>query len=99
MDLTVFNHIMDAQGFTESEYMALQGIYTGKYDPLINVPMSIPYALSTSIVPALTTVVMARNRKKDTLSDRSDASFNNDHNASKLCWISCTGISAYGASI
>ncbi len=42
----------------------LQGIYTGKYDPLINVPMSIPYALSTSIVPALTTVVMARNRKK-----------------------------------
>ena len=55
---------MDAQGFTESEYMALQGIYTGKYDPLINVPMSIPYALSTSIVPALTTVVMARNRKK-----------------------------------
>ena len=64
LDLTVFNHIMDAQGFTESEYMALQGIYTGKYDPLINVPMSIPYALSTSIVPALTTVVMARNRKK-----------------------------------
>lgn len=64
LDLTVFNHIMDAQGFTESEYMALQGIYTGKYDPLINVPMSIPYALSTSIVPALTTVVMARNRKR-----------------------------------
>ena len=64
LDLTIFNHIMDAQGFTESEYMALQGIYTGKYDPLINVPMSIPYALSTSIVPALTTVVMARNKRK-----------------------------------
>jgi len=54
LDLTVFNHIMDAQGFTESEYMALQGIYTGKYDPLINVPMSIPYAnLTLKAAPAL----------------------------------------------
>src|SRR5699024_8514895 len=42
IDLTVFNHIMSWQGFSEQEYMALQGIYTGKYDPLINVPLSIP---------------------------------------------------------
>ncbi|MCC2253492.1 polysaccharide biosynthesis protein [Ruminococcus sp. CLA-AA-H200] len=64
LDLTIFNHIMDAQGFTEQQYMSLQGIYTGKYDPLINVPMSIPYALSSSIVPSLTAVVMAKNKKK-----------------------------------
>lgn len=64
LDLTIFNHIMDSQGFVEQEYMALQGIYTGKYDPLINVPMSIPYALSTSIVPALTAVVMAGKKRK-----------------------------------
>lgn len=64
LDLTIFNHILDAQGFTEQQYMALQGIYTGKYDPLINVPMSVPYALSASIVPSLTAAVMAGKRKK-----------------------------------
>ena len=64
IDLTVFNHVMDAQGFAESEYIALQGIYTGKYDPLINVPMAIPNALCTSLVPSLTMVVIAGVRKK-----------------------------------
>ena len=64
LDLTIFNHILDAQGYTEQQYMALQGIYTGKYDPLINVPMSVPYALSASIVPSLTAVVMAGKRKR-----------------------------------
>lgn len=64
IDLTVFNHVMDAQGFAESEYIALQGIYTGKYDPLINVPMAIPNALCTSLVPSLTMVVVAGLQKK-----------------------------------
>ena len=52
IDLTVFNHVMDAQGFVESEYIALQGIYTGKYDPFVNVPMAIPNALCTCWSPA-----------------------------------------------
>ena len=64
IDLTVFNHIMSWQGFSEQEYMALQGIYTGKYDPLINVPLSIPSAVSASIVPTLTAAVMNRQRKR-----------------------------------
>lgn len=64
LDLTIFNHIMDAQGYTEQEYMALQGIYTAKYDTLINVPMAIPYALSASIVPSLTAVVTAGTKKQ-----------------------------------
>ena len=64
IDLTVFNHIMSWQGFSEQEYMALQGIYTGKYDPLINVPLSIPSAVSASIVPTFTAAVMNRQRKK-----------------------------------
>lgn len=42
IDLTIFNHVMEAQGYVEKEYMALQGIYTGKYDTLINVPMQSP---------------------------------------------------------
>lgn len=63
LDLTIFNHIMDAQGYVEQEYMALQGIYTAKYDTLINVPMSIPYALSASIVPSLVAVVTTGTKR------------------------------------
>ena len=63
IDLTIFNHVMEAQGYVEKEYMALQGIYTGKYDTLINVPMAIANALGTSVVPSLTAVVTNGTRK------------------------------------
>ena len=63
LDLTIFNHIMDAQGYVEEEYMALQGIYSGKYDTLVNVPLSIPWALCSSVVPSLTAAVATRSRK------------------------------------
>ena len=59
IDLTIFNHVMESQG-----YMALQGIYTGKYDTLINVPMAIANALGTSLVPSLTAVVTAGTKKQ-----------------------------------
>lgn len=64
IDLTIFNHVMEAQGYVEKEYMALQGIYTGKYDTLINVPMAIANALGTSVVPSLTAVVTNGTRKQ-----------------------------------
>ena len=60
----IFNHVMEAQGYVEKEYMALQGIYTGKYDTLINVPMAIANALGTSVVPSLTAVVTNGTRKQ-----------------------------------
>ena len=63
LDLTIFNHIMEAQGYVEEEYMALQGIYSGKYDPLVNVPLSISSALCASVVPSLTAAVAMRSRK------------------------------------
>lgn len=63
LDLTIFNHIMDAQGYVEQEYMALQGIYTAKYDTLINVPLSIPYALSASVVPSLVAVITSGTKR------------------------------------
>ena len=64
IDLTIFNHIMSSQGFEEAEYMALQGIYTGKYDTLINVPMAIANALGASVVPSLTAVVANGTKKQ-----------------------------------
>lgn len=63
LDLTIFNHIMEAQGYVEEEYMALQGIYSGKYDTLVNVPLSIPWALCSSVVPSLTAAVATRSRR------------------------------------
>ena len=64
IDLTIFNHVMQAQGFVEKEYMALQGIYTGKYDTLINVPMAIANAMGTSVVPSLTAVAIAGTKRQ-----------------------------------
>lgn len=43
--------------------MALQGIYSGKYDTLVNVPLSIPFALCSSVVPSLTAAVATRSRR------------------------------------
>lgn len=68
IDLTIFNHIMSSQGYVEQEYMALQGIYTGKYDTLINVPMAIANALGASVVPSLTAAVA--NGTKQQINDK-----------------------------
>ncbi|GAA0792434.1 polysaccharide biosynthesis protein [Clostridium sp. AF19-22AC] len=62
IDLTLFNKIMAAQGFSEKEYMALQGIYTGKYNTLINVPMAMANGLAASVIPSLTAAVPTGNK-------------------------------------
>lgn len=63
MDLTIFNSIMSAQGYTEKEYMAMQGIFTGKYNTLINVPLAMANGLAASVIPSLTAAVTKRDRK------------------------------------
>ena len=62
LDLTVFNFIMDAQGYVEKEYMALQGIYTGKYNTLINVPLAMANGLAASVIPSLTVALASRKK-------------------------------------
>lgn len=64
LDLKIFNDIMSAQGFTEKEYMALQGIYTGKYNTLINVPLAVANGLAASVIPSMTMAVTAGERKQ-----------------------------------
>lgn len=64
LDLTFFNKIMAAQGFTEKEYMALQGIYTGKYNTLINVPLAVANGLAASVIPSLTMAVTTGEKKQ-----------------------------------
>lgn len=64
LDLSFFNQIMVAQGFTEKEYMTLQGIYTGKYNTLINIPLAMANGLAASVIPSLTMAAATKNKKE-----------------------------------
>jgi stage V sporulation protein B len=64
IDISVYKHIAEFQGYSAAEYGAWNGIYTGKYTTLINVPIAIASALATSSVPALT-AAYASGRKED----------------------------------
>ncbi len=64
IDEAVFKNIAVFQGYPESEYGVWNGIYSGKYQVLINVPLSIASALAASSVPALTAALSAGHRKE-----------------------------------
>ena len=64
LDLSFFNQIMAAQGFTEKEYMTLQGIYTGKYNTLINIPLGVGDGVAGSGSPSLTMAAATKNKKE-----------------------------------
>ena len=61
IDMAVFKNIANAQGYSALEISTWNGVYTGRYKTLINVPISIASALAASSVPALT----AAYTKKD----------------------------------
>lgn len=54
LDQAIFKNIANIQGYTANEISEWNGIYTGKYKTLINVPISIASSLAASSVPALT---------------------------------------------
>lgn len=54
IDEAVFKNIAFLQGYAESDYGNWNGIYSGKYQVLINVPIAIASSLAASSVPALT---------------------------------------------
>lgn len=62
IDLTLFAKIMAAQGVPLKEYIIPQGIYTGKYNTLINIPLAMANGLAASVIPALTAAVAKGNR-------------------------------------
>ena len=70
LDLTLFNKIMAAQGFAQKEYVGLQGIYTGKYNTLINVPLAVANGLASAVLPSLAAAVAIR--KKNQIHDKID---------------------------
>ncbi len=62
VDMYLFNQIMSFQGFAEKEYMSLLGIYTGKYNTLINVPLAVANGLAASVIPSLATALTSGNK-------------------------------------
>ncbi len=62
IDMYLFNQIMALQGFAEKEYMSLLGIYTGKYNTLINVPLAVANGLAASVIPSLAVVITSGNK-------------------------------------
>lgn len=62
IDQAVYKNLAVYQGYTTEEYGVWNGIYTGKYQVLINVPIAIASSLAASSVPALTAAYA--NKKK-----------------------------------
>ena len=63
LDQGIFNHVLAAQGFTEEQYVAIFGVYTGKFRVLMNVPLSIASCLAPSVVPSLSAAIAGGNYK------------------------------------
>jgi stage V sporulation protein B len=51
IDGSLFGHLMSEKGFGKEERDALWGIYSSKYNLLINVPVSIASAMAVAIIP------------------------------------------------
>lgn len=47
------------------EFASIWGVYTGKYHLLINVPMAISNALSSSLIPSVSRAVAMGDKKLD----------------------------------
>lgn len=61
VDMAVFKNIANSQGYSALEISTWNGVYTGRYRTLINVPISIASALAASSVPALTAAYTKKN--------------------------------------
>ena len=62
IDDAVFKHIANYQGYSSAEYGVWSGIFSGKYQILMNIPISIASAMAASSVPALTAAFTAGKR-------------------------------------
>lgn len=57
IDSSIFGHVIAGKGLAEIERNALLGIYSGKYNLLINVPVSISSAMAVAIVPSISSAL------------------------------------------
>lgn len=64
LDQGIFSNIMVAQGHSEKETAELLGMFTGKYNTLINIPLAIANALGAALIPSLTATVATGSRRQ-----------------------------------
>ena len=64
LDQGIFSNIMIAQGHSDKETAELLGMFTGKYNTLINIPLAVANALSASLIPSLTATVASGTKKE-----------------------------------
>ncbi len=62
IDNGIYGAFMTGSGVDESTYMAVWGVYSGKYQLLINLPIALATALASSIIPDLTRSVERKER-------------------------------------
>ena len=64
IDQGIFSSVMLAQGHTEKEAASLLGMFTGKYNTLIHIPLAVANALGSSLIPSLTAAVASGTKKE-----------------------------------
>ena len=64
VDMAVFKNIANGQGYDATQISIWNGVYTGRYRTLINVPISIASALAASSVPAITAAFTKKNMEE-----------------------------------
>lgn len=72
IDQAIYNKVMYHLGYTQKEYVSLWGIFSGKYNVLVRVPIGVANAFGAAAVPTLTAALGEKNlhlvRKKINLS-------------------------------
>lgn len=61
IDQAIFYRLMEKHEVTN--YVELWGIYSGKYKVLINVPIALASAITSSLIPSMTAALQKRSRK------------------------------------
>ena len=64
LDQAIFSNVMVAQGHSEKETAELLGMFTGKYNTLINIPLAIANALGAALIPSLTAAIATGAKKE-----------------------------------
>lgn len=64
IDQGIFSFVTMKQGHTEKEAAQLLGMFTGKYNTLIHIPLAVANALGSSLIPSLTAAISKGETKQ-----------------------------------
>ena len=64
LDQGIFSNIMNAQGHSATETAELLGMFTGKYNTLIHIPLAVANSLGSSLIPSMTAAITNGTKKE-----------------------------------